>query len=394
MLNRHTHYLRYALIALLVLLGLWALSLNLGLEACHDSHSAEPAEKDEQGHENKIPYKTEPCVQEQCPQCPTCPVPPKPCPTCPVPEPCPTCPVPSEPLPFENQLWDGKTVVPGPLPWMEACRYRTVNFNKYNLVFNMCIRAYNDIVSTVIYERGRWQDCDPLIDMWHTVKAAPEVVQHDPEGIFVDAGANIGSCSLLMAAAGHKVYGFEPSRANFFYLSSGALANNLEVRNRMTLYQMGLGTSSSIVEAHVAQGNAGNTVLETEVKDWADQSFNVEDQIAVGALDDVLWPDHSLPPPHIRLMKMDVQGYELKILKGCKRLLAAGAIGMIKSEVTEMFLAGQGTSSRELLEFMSEHGFDLVDGDYKSIPLDYYNNKEIVGLRRPLGFMKAGGVRK
>lgn len=55
------------------------------------------------------------------------------------------------------------------------------------------------------------------------------------------------------------------------------------------------------------------------MKDWPAQMFDVEKGIVTGTLDDILWPDPSTPPPNIRVMKMDVQGYEVKILKGAKR---------------------------------------------------------------------------
>lgn len=86
-------------------------------------------------------------------------------------------------------------------------------------------------------------------------RASAIAAKNDPEGIFIDAGANIGACTLLMAAAGHRTIGFEPSAANFFYLSSGVLANTEEIRQKVKLYQMALGQETGIVDAYVAQGN-------------------------------------------------------------------------------------------------------------------------------------------
>lgn len=92
-------------------------------------------------------------------------------------------------------------------------------------------------------------------------RASNTVQQSDPEGIFVDAGANIGACTLLMAAYGHKTLGFEPSSANFFYLSSGVLANSENVRSKITLYHMALGQMTGVVDAYVAQGNLFSTLI-------------------------------------------------------------------------------------------------------------------------------------
>jgi len=61
-------------------------------------------------------------------------------------------------------------------------------------------------------------------------------------------------------------------------------------------------------------------------------------------------------------MKMDVQGFEVKVLKGAKQLLAAGAIGILKTEIATNWLAGQGTSAQELLQIMASNGYGLLNG--------------------------------
>jgi len=257
--------------------------------------------------------------------------------------------------------WNGKTITTGPAPWKEKCVWKTIDWST-SIKYDMCVREYGDIVSDVIKGTGgRWGDCDILVSMWtQKVRAAKAVVQHDPEGIFIDAGANIGSCTLLMAASGHTSVGFEPLRANLFYMTSGILGNDEKIREKITLYELGLGTHSFNVSAYAASGNAGNTQLDSMVKDWAAQTWKQESFIPVMSLDDILWPDPTTPPPHVRVMKMDVQGYEVKILKGAKRLLAAGAIGIIKSELTSMFLAGQGTTAMEMVDIMLGHGYELT----------------------------------
>jgi len=235
----------------------------------------------------------------------------------------------------------------------------------------MCVREYSDIVSDAVKHGGRWGDCDILVTMWgQQARAADAVRAHNPEGIFVDAGANIGACTLLMGAVGHTTIGFEPLRANLFYLTSGILGNEEKIREKISVYQLGLGTHSMNISAYAASGNAGNTQLGSMVKDWPSQTWSVEAAIPVMALDDILWPDPSTPPPHVRLMKMDVQGYEVKILKGAKRLLEAGAIGIIKSELTSMFLAGQGTSAMEMVTIMMEHGYVLTGENDELVNID------------------------
>jgi len=233
--------------------------------------------------------------------------------------------------------------------------------------FMMCVRGYDDIVSSSIRSHGRWGDCDELVTLWKLNSfSAPEIQATDSEGIFVDAGANIGACSLLMAVFGKRTYGFEPSKANMFYLTSSAMANTAQIRDKLNIFTMGIGEAHMRVPLYFAKGNAGNSQLvgngTTIAKDHDSQVLELEDEIIVSPLDDVLWPDPAKPAPHIRVMKMDVQGYEVKILKGTRRLLKAGAIGIIKTELAAHWLGSKGSTVADLLEILKSYGYGYYRG--------------------------------
>jgi hypothetical protein len=130
-----------------------------------------------------------------------------------------------------------------------------------------------------------------------------------------------------------------------------------------------------------AQGNAGNTILGKGIPDFASQTFTIEKDIPVGTLDEIMWSNPSLPPPHIRVLKLDTQGYEVNILKGARRLLAAGAVGVIKTELTRTFLEAQGTSKEELFSILQEYGYEYAsyEGDF---PIDDPNYAGELLLKR------------
>ena len=89
----------------------------------------------------------------------------------------------------------------------------------------MCLRQYDDLISHEIRVHGVWDDCFPLIHMWKNTLKSSANEYSKIDSFFVDVGANIGSCSLMMAAAGVKVIAFEPSPSNLFYFSQSILAN-------------------------------------------------------------------------------------------------------------------------------------------------------------------------
>ena len=55
-------------------------------------------------------------------------------------------------------------------------------------------------------------------------------------------------------------------------------------------------------------------------------NFSKQYTVLVKTLDEVIWPIPTTLPPVILVMKLDIQGYELKALQGARRLLAVKAI--------------------------------------------------------------------
>ena len=99
--------------------------------------------------------------------------------------------------------------------------------------YKQCIRPGRDLISQVIDRQGRWPDCDMLLSLW----------DEDSSGespLFVDAGANIGSCSLLMLARGARVVAFEPVALNLEYFTRSVLKNPA-FQERLELFPIALG---------------------------------------------------------------------------------------------------------------------------------------------------------
>jgi hypothetical protein len=55
------------------------------------------------------------------------------------------------------------------------------------------------MVSDIVRSRGTLTECEWLLDKWSDLHV-------DEDAVFVDAGANIGACTLLMATHGARTY--------------------------------------------------------------------------------------------------------------------------------------------------------------------------------------------
>lgn len=164
----------------------------------------------------------------------------------------------------------------------------------------------------------------------------------------LDIGAFVGYFTLIAAravgASGH-VYAFEPDPRNFGLLERNVRANGFVERVEMVraavsdrpgrssfLMDRGDSSSSSLI---VTPGPANETTVE------------------VVALDEFLAPES-----HVDVVKMDIQGAELRALGGMRRLLAR------RPPPTALFiecwpegLAVAGTSPNELVAWLRSAGF-------------------------------------
>ncbi len=226
---------------------------------------------------------------------------------------------------------------------------------------SICLRDSADLLASAIRKYGFWPECADL----------PEMLEHATDGntagaLFVDAGANIGACSLhMLLASDASVIAFEPGADNLFYASSSLHRLNEQgtgaASTRAALVPVGLGRNASRQLLYQAIGNAGHAVIGSKPVQFAPLGHLSPQTVLIEQLDDVLWPAsmRAEPPPPIALLKLDVEGFECEVLRGMARLLAAGAVRAIKVEVFDTLLRLQGCSAAELHGLLLAAGFEV-----------------------------------
>lgn len=239
----------------------------------------------------------------------------------------------------------------------------------------ICTRQYPDGVSDQVKSQGFWQDCPVLSSLWTSLSEIPPAAgiqqEEAPQSfslcagrtsptkkLFVDIGANIGSCTMQMLARPDvgQVVAFEPNPENLFYLTSSALMNQ-GFPAKLALYPIGLGNVDANHTMFEEKGNIGNSVMDVPVQASNAPAHTVKTR----TLDEIFMADGS--PPYIHLMKIDTQGFEVNILKGGSKLLKSGAIRAMKLEVAKAWLYGQKTNTLELFNVLGSSGYVLHDFD-------------------------------
>jgi len=162
----------------------------------------------------------------------------------------------------------------------------------------------------------------------------------------VDVGANIGIYtrffSGLVAASG-RVHAFEPSPSNF-----KRLQENTERLGNVSLNQAAVGDRSGTIRLFVSD----ELNVDHRTFDSGDGRKGID--VPVASLDEYL-PAGS----HVDLIKIDVQGYELSVLQGAKRVLTENHDIKVIMEFWPYGLAKAAVAPSKVIELISSLGFEI-----------------------------------
>lgn len=205
--------------------------------------------------------------------------------------------------------------------------------------FRMETHGKADIfVSTAIEDWGSWEGSSTAIVLQLLRNAAD----------FIDVGANIGWYTLIAAHAlagrGH-VHSFEPDPAHVAKLKANVAVNRLD---NVTVNELALSDQSGKATLHLNALNRGdNSLLPLATRRG---SATVE----LGRLDDYSGLSRERP----LIIKIDVQGSEIDVLAGARRLLESHPHEIVLlCEISPSALAVGGRTAWELAGMLDELDF-------------------------------------
>lgn len=143
---------------------------------------------------------------------------------------------------------------------------------------------------------------------------------------------------------------FEPLEESF-----NIMENNLKHLNaNIIAHQVALGSENKTAKMYVSSNFCSSSILKPKkhVTQYTNITFKEGDDVEVRVLDDYNYTDYNF-------INMDVQGYELEVLKGSKKTLEH--IDYVYCEVNRDELYENNAYIEEIDQFLSQYNFERVE---------------------------------
>jgi len=186
-----------------------------------------------------------------------------------------------------------------------------------------------------------------------------ELIKNTKPVIF-DVGAHLGKVTevyrnLFPTAVIHS---FEP-----FPMSFQQLKENHSKDSNVKVHNLGISDKIGVSILNVNTLSGANSLLPTDSVGssyWGEGMLETKEQVEVNITTiDTFCREENISK--IDILKLDVQGNELKILTGAKQMLSNQAISLIYSEIILVPTYEGQSKLNEYLSFFDSHGYDLFD---------------------------------
>jgi len=175
----------------------------------------------------------------------------------------------------------------------------------------------------------------------------------------IDIGGHIGYFSLLAAAIigqQGKVLAFEPEAGNFRHLLANCERNRF---NNIQVIHKAVGDTEGEVRFYInADNDGGHAMWDVSTHEFNEKSRQqLETRYIPQTTLAKTLQEH--PLTSLRLIKMDIEGSELKALKGAGSLLQDYDLPFVICEINRFAMKQMGCSEMELRTHMTSLGYDV-----------------------------------
>lgn len=174
-------------------------------------------------------------------------------------------------------------------------------------------------------------------------------------GVLFDIGASTGIFAMYAASHGCAVVAFEPEAANFAILSQNAFLNRMHATCQPQCFNLALSDTTGLGKIFIKKYEAGGHLkILDQPKAVGAGTFEPEyiQPVLTFRLDDFLLQTQTPAPQYL---KIDVDGTELKVLRGMPGLLQNSRLRAVFIELEE----GKSDTA-DCLDLLDAAGFSLI----------------------------------
>jgi FkbM family methyltransferase len=169
-------------------------------------------------------------------------------------------------------------------------------------------------------------------------------------GVVFDVGANVGNWASYALSVNREIelHCFEPSKATYARLAEKRWPSNVHINN------LGLGEVEGVETLHVVANESALNSMYVRRGTESGQPATVE-SVSITTVDDYCTKNGIT---RIDLAKIDVEGYEYRVLKGMSKTLTRGFVRTIQFEYGGCNLDARVTLG-DIWHFLELHRFKL-----------------------------------
>lgn len=196
--------------------------------------------------------------------------------------------------------------------------------------FDFSLFATDDFISQAVFRSGTWE---PMVSAVSTL-----LLRGLDAPVVIDVGANIGLFAVPVAsrisAAGGKLIAIEAQRIVFQQLCGNVFANRLD---NVWAYHQAVGAQVGAIDLPTIDYSKARNIGGFSLDEGLQRLRGLEDGIDRSRTESIAMTtlDALAIDGRVRLVKIDVEGMEIDVLRGARQMLAANGFPPILFEAWE-----------------------------------------------------------